>query len=220
MELSIAQKIAVWALPVLFAITVHEFAHGWMAWRLGDGTAKFLGRVSLNPLKHIDPIGTIIVPAILMFLGGFMFGWAKPVPVNFSSLRNPKRDMALVALAGPLSNLIMAILWSAVFSLSYHSGFIQTTGLSSDIALLLKLMGEAGVLINVMLMLFNLLPIPPLDGSRIASSFMNNKLAYQYNLLERYGFVILLGLMFLGMFERFLSPWVYFVGTQIIQLFI
>lgn len=214
MELSIAQKIAVWVLPVLFAITVHECAHGWAAWKLGDGTAKFLGRVTLNPIKHIDPIGTIVVPLVLLIFGGFIFGWAKPVPVNYEGLFKPKRDMALVALAGPLSNLLMAFVWGIVFAIGYHLGN------HSDVVLLVRLMGEAGVLINVMLMLFNLLPIPPLDGSRVATSLMNNKMAYQYNLLERYGFVILLVLMFLGLFQQFLSPWVFGVSRLIIHLFI
>lgn len=214
MDLTLIQKIAVWVLPVLFAITVHEYAHAWSAWKLGDHSARFLGRVTLNPFKHMDPLGTVIVPLIMLIFGGFIFGWAKPVPVNVEALYKPKRDMALVALAGPLSNLIMALSWSVVFALSIHSGS------DGNITLLLKLMGEAGILINVMLMLFNLLPIPPLDGSKVASSLMNKKMAYQYNLLEHYGFIILLGLMFLGVFQQFLSPWVIGLSTLILHLFV
>ena len=161
-ELTLAGRIAVWALPVIFAVTVHEVAHGWVANKLGDNTAKSLGRLTLNPISHMDLIGTIIVPAVLLFLGGFIFGWAKPVPVNWNKLANPKRDMVYVAIAGPLANLAMAIAWGVVMKIGYIIGsdneFISTP---------LIYMGYAGVFINSVLMMLNLLPILPLDGGRV-----------------------------------------------------
>lgn len=189
-HLTIIQKFAIWVLPVLFAITVHEVAHGWVASKLGDKTALMLGRLTLNPLKHIDPIGTIIVPAILLYLGGFIFGWARPVPVTYSNLRNPKRDMALVAAAGPIANLIMAAIWAAVAKI----GVIL---LQQNIgwALAVVLMGQAGILINLVLMVLNLIPIPPLDGSRIVSAFLPDKVGYVYNRIAPYGIFILLFLL-------------------------
>src|SRR5438105_13994721 len=156
-QMNFIAKLAVWAIPVLFAITVHEVAHGWVAYKLGDKTAWMMGRLTLNPIKHIDPIGTILVPLVLLFLGGFMFGWAKPVPVNFSSLRNPKRDMALVAAAGPATNFLMAIVWAIIMKIGlivYHTGF--------HAAELFIYMGFAGIFINLIIMVLNLLPIPPL----------------------------------------------------------
>ena len=192
-ELTIMQKLAIWALPVIFAITLHEAAHGWMAEKLGDKTARMLGRVTLNPLKHIDPVGTILVPGLLLFFGGFIFGWAKAVPVTTRNLRRPKTDMAWVAIAGPTANLIMAVLWALLLKLGYMLVESQP-----GIGQFLIYSGVAGVSINIILMVLNLLPIPPLDGSRILSAFLPDSLAWQYNRLEPFGLFILLGLLFFG----------------------
>ncbi|MFJ5445613.1 site-2 protease family protein [Methylobacillus methanolivorans] len=200
MELTLIQKIAIYALPVIFAITVHEAAHGYIARYFGDTTAESLGRITLNPIKHIDPIGTILVPALLVLSGtGFLFGWAKPVPVDFSRLRNPKRDMRWVAAAGPASNFLMAIFWAVVYKFSAMAG---------DFAVPLALMGQAGILVNVVLMVLNLLPLPPLDGGRIAVSLMPNQMAYKFAQLERYGFIILLVLMFTGILSKIMMPFI------------
>lgn len=187
------QTLVIWALPVLFAITVHEVAHGWMAKQLGDRTAMMLGRLTLNPLKHIDPIGTVIIPVLMLMMGGFIFGWAKPVPVTWENLRHPKKDMALVAIAGPAANLIMAILWVIVMKLAW-----LLSGYAPMISEPLIYMGAAGVTINIVLMILNLLPIPPLDGSRIISSFLPDRMAWRYNQLENYGLLILLTLLVTG----------------------
>lgn len=192
-ELTLLQKLSIWALPVIFAITLHEAAHGWMAEKLGDKTARMLGRVTLNPIKHIDPIGTILVPGLLLFFGGFLFGWAKAVPVTMQNLRNPRVDMAWVALAGPTANLIMAVLWALVLKAGY-----MLLASSPEIGQFMIYSGIAGVSINIILLVLNLLPIPPLDGSRILSAFLPRKLAWQYNKLEPYGLFILLGLLFFG----------------------
>lgn len=201
MQLSTLQMFAVWVLPVLFAITVHEVAHGWVASKLGDKTAFIMGRITLNPLKHIDLIGTILVPAVLLILGGFVFGWAKPVPVNFANLKHPKRDMALVAAAGPCSNLIMAILWGLIAKLG-----VVLLGLGWSWSLALVYMGQAGIFINLILMVLNLIPIPPLDGSRIVSSFLSNKIAYKYNRIGPYGFFIILLLLVTGLLGHIFLP--------------
>jgi Zn-dependent protease len=188
------QTLLIWVIPVLLAITLHEAAHGWMASKFGDHTARMMGRVTLNPVKHIDPVGTIVVPlALLIMSTGFIFGWAKPVPINFNALRSPKSGMIWVALAGPGANLIMAI------------GWIFIAILSINIPVMLKMAG-AGIFINILLAVFNLLPIPPLDGSRVISALLPNPLAYKYNQLERYGFLILIGLMFIGGFSYIVWP--------------
>lgn len=188
-ELSLIQRIVVWILPVVFAITVHEVAHGWVAKLHGDDTAWQLGRLTLNPFKHVDLVGTILLPGLLLLTGtGFIFGWAKPVPVDPSNLRHPRRDMALVAVAGPLSNLIMALLWA----LLARVGVMLNT---EAISLPLIYTGIAGISINLVMALLNLLPIPPLDGSRIVSGVLPASWAYQYNKLERFGFLILIGLL-------------------------
>ena len=206
MELSVFQKIAIFTLPVLFAITVHEYAHGWAASRLGDNTARMAGRLTLNPIKHIDLVGTIIIPIVLLLLGGFLFGWAKPVPVDARNLRSPRGDMAWVAIAGPFSNLIMAFLWSLLLPL----GKI-VFNISSDVGLLMIYMAQAGVLINLALMLLNLIPIPPLDGSRILSAFLPLRLSYQYNRLEQYGFIFLIILLAFGWLGNIIGPPLYYL---------
>lgn len=200
-ELTLIQKVVVWSLPVLFAITVHEVAHGWVARRLGDPTAMMMGRLTLNPLKHIDPIGTVVVPIVLLLLGGFIFGWAKPVPVTWRNLRNPKRDMALVALAGPISNLLMALFWAALAKIG-----LMIVATTPFIGMPLFYMGGAGIFINVALMVLNLLPLPPLDGGRVASGLLPGPWAYKFDRLEPYGFFILLGLMATGILSAIMNP--------------
>ncbi len=191
-ELSVIQRIAVWILPVIFAITVHEVAHGWVAKKYGDNTASRLGRLTLNPVKHVDLFGTIILPGLLLMTGtGFIFGWAKPVPVDARNFKRPLKDMAVVALAGPVSNLIMAFIWALIIRLGI---FIGTN--AEAISLPLIYTGVAGISINLVLAMINLLPIPPLDGSRILTGILPNYWAWQYNRLERYGFILLLVLLY------------------------
>jgi Zn-dependent protease len=182
---ALIQTVALAAIPVLFAITLHEAAHGYAARHFGDMTAYQQGRISLNPLHHIDPVGTILLPLLTLFLGGILFGWAKPVPVNFSALRRPKQDMLWVALAGPASNLVMALMWGALIKvalLNPHNYFAQP----------LIGMAQIGVTINAVLMVLNLLPLPPLDGGRIAMSLLPHRQAFQLAKLEPYGMVILI----------------------------
>ncbi|WP_284452266.1 site-2 protease family protein [Methylophaga thalassica] len=200
-EFSLVQKIIIWAIPVLFAITVHEVAHGWVALKLGDRTAQMLGRLTLNPFKHIDPIGTVLVPGLLLLLGGFVFGWAKPVPVSYQNLHQPKRDMAWVAAAGPAANFIMAIIWAIVAKLG-----LMLIHANITLGQPMMLMGFAGILINTMLMMLNLLPIPPLDGSRVLSSWLPGPMAYKFSRIEPYGFFILLGLLYFGILNLILWP--------------
>ncbi len=209
MELTLVQTIAVYALPVVFAITLHEAAHGYVAKHFGDLTAYAEGRVSLNPLRHIDPIGTVALPLVLLvvtklFGGGIIFGWAKPVPVNFGNLRSPKRDMLWVAAAGPLANLAMALGWA----LALNAGLMLPGGY---FALPLILMGAAGVFINVIIMVLNLLPLPPLDGGRILVSLLPHRLAYNVARIEPYGFVILIVLLFAGVLGLILWPLIHIV---------
>lgn len=188
-ELTLIQRIVVWLLPVVFAITVHEVAHGWMAKQYGDKTADQQGRLTLNPLKHIDPIGTIIVPGLLLItFTGFIFGWAKPVPVDARNFKNPKKAMMMVALAGPVANLLMAVGWAVLarIGITIEAEFISMPLIYS---------GVAGITINLVLALINLLPIPPLDGSRVLSGLLPDYWAWRYNKLERWGFLILLLLL-------------------------
>ncbi len=192
-ELNMIQLLVVLAPPLLLAITLHEVAHGWVALRCGDTTAKDLGRLSLNPLRHIDPIGTVLVPALLAVFGGFIFGWAKPVPVNYHRLRQPKRDMALVALAGPGSNLIMALGWGLV-AVTGHSLGDTLPWLGEP----LLLMGVAGIDVNVMLGVLNLVPIPPLDGSRVLVGILPDRYGLAMARMEPYGLIILVLLLTSG----------------------
>ena len=207
MEFNLVQTIAIYALPVIFAITLHEAAHGYVARHFGDNTAYVLGRVSLNPLRHIDPVGTVLVPLLilttssLLGAGGILFGWAKPVPVDFSGLRHPKRDMLWVAAAGPFANLVMALLWAFAFKFALITP-------QNTFTLPLSLMAKAGITVNLVLMLLNLLPILPLDGGRIAVSLLPNRLAYSFSRLEPYGFPILLLLLFTNMLGAILNPMV------------
>lgn len=196
---NLIQSLAVYALPVIFAITLHEAAHGYVARHFGDTTAWRMGRVSLNPLRHVDPVGTILVPALLLATSGMLFGWAKPVPVNFGRLRNPKQDMLWVAAAGPAANLLMAFAWAALFKVSMPAGFSSGNPW-------LAAMGVAGIEINTALMLLNLLPIPPLDGGRIAVSLLPHRLAWKFARIEPYGFIILLALLFTHILDRVLGP--------------
>lgn len=211
MELSLIQKIVIYALPVIFAITVHEAAHGYAAKYFGDMTAYKAGRISLNPMRHIDLFGTIILPALTLVLGGMLFGWAKPVPVDFNRLRNPKRDMLWVAAAGPASNFVMAILWVFVIKFSI--------GAPESISYPLSVMGKAGITINIVLMVLNLLPLPPLDGGRIAVSLLPMKYAMKFAQIERYGFIILIALMFSGVLNQILNPLINVVYSLIKSLF-
>ena len=196
---SIIRDIAIMALPVIFAITLHEAAHGYVAKYYGDLTAYAQGRISLNPLRHIDLIGTIIVPVGLYALSGFLFGWAKPVPVNFSNLRNPKNDMFWVALAGPGANLLMAVIWAYIIKFGIAIP-------ESDFSKPMIIMGQFGVLINAILLVLNLLPLPPLDGGRIAVSLLPQRIAYRFAQIEPYGFPILIILIFTGVLGAVILP--------------
>ena len=189
-DLSLIQRIVVWILPVVFAITVHEVAHGWMAKKFGDNTASSQGRLTLNPIKHIDWFGTVILPGLLLMTGtGFIFGWAKPVPVDARNFKNPLHAMAVVAAAGPIANLLMATAWALLARLGILIGV-------EVITLPLIYTGAAGISINLVLALINLIPIPPLDGSRILTGLLPHRLAWQYNRLEPYCFYILIALLY------------------------
>ncbi|HEV7929789.1 MAG TPA: site-2 protease family protein [Nitrosospira sp.] len=208
---SIIQNVAIYALPVIFAITLHEAAHGYVAKHFGDMTAYAQGRVSLNPVRHIDPLGTILLPLLTLLLGGILFGWAKPVPVDFSALRRPKQDMLWVALAGPAANLFMALLWAFVIKLGLALS-------ETDLARPMVLMGEAGIKINVILMVLNLLPLPPLDGGRIAVSLLPHRLANSFARIEPYGFMILLLLLMTGVLGAIIGPFIA-LTIQLVALF-
>jgi Zn-dependent protease len=199
----------------LFAISLHEVAHGWVASFFGDKTAKMTGRLSLNPLKHIDPIGTVLVPILMLVVSNFVFGWAKPVPVDPRNMRNPRRDMAIVALAGPISNLLMAFCWGGIAKLGIY---LEQNG-SEWFGTPLILMGGAGIMINVVLAVLNLLPLPPLDGGRIFSSILPRRSAYYLSMLEPYSFFILVLLMFTGVLSRVMGPPVYILINWIGGLF-
>jgi len=214
MHLTFIQKIVIWALPVLFAITIHEVAHGWVASKLGDKTALMLGRLTLNPFKHIDLIGTILVPLILLTFSNFIFGWAKPVPINPRNFQHRRRDMLLVAIAGPFTNLLMAFIWGGIMKL----GLIMM-GVNNSWALPIVLMGQAGILINVVLMVFNLIPIPPLDGSHFISALIPGRWAYHYDKVGRFGFFIVLLLIVTGVLIYILGPPIFYLNHLISVVF-
>lgn len=200
-EFSTVYQILIWSIPVLFAITLHEVGHGWVAMLLGDPTAKDQGRLSLNPLKHVDPIGTVIVPLIMFFASGFIFGWAKPVPVDWNRLKNTKRDIALVALAGPFANLLMIIFWLIIAKF-----FIAAAEGDNTTAHIITLMALAGIVINSLLMILNLFPLPPLDGSRVVFSLLPEPIASRYAKLEPYGLIILVLLLVSGVLFEIIGP--------------
>lgn len=195
MELNLFQAIAVYALPVIFAITLHEAAHGYVARHFGDMTAYAAGRISLNPLRHVDPLGTLLIPALTLSAGGILFGWAKPVPVNFGNLKNPKRDMRWVALAGPAANLLMAVAWALIHKMilalpSAGSAFLLATS-------------AVGVRLNLLFMALNLLPLLPLDGGRVVASLLPGRAAHQYEKMEPFGIYILLALILIEAYLKF-----------------
>jgi len=215
MEFNLVQTIAIYAIPVIFAITLHEAAHGYVARHFGDLTAWRLGRISLNPVRHIDLVGTIVVPLVILVTSklfggaGILFGWAKPVPVDFHALRSPKRDMLWVAAAGPAANLVMALGWAMVMK-------VAITVQPNAFTLPASLMADAGIIVNLVLMVLNLLPILPLDGGRIAFSLLPDRLAQRYAGLERFGFPILLLLLFTNVLGTILSPMV-LVSKELIE---
>lgn len=196
----IVQQLAIWAVPVLLAITLHEVAHGWAARALGDPTAANAGRLSLNPFRHVDPIGTVVVPGLMLMLSNFIFGWAKPVPVNPARLRHGRQSMAWVALAGPGANLLMAIGWALLLRL------LGTVGADGAMASGFASMASAGIAINLLLMVLNLLPLPPLDGSRVAAAFLPPAQARWLDRIEPYGLLVLLVLLFTGILGAVLWP--------------
>ncbi|MEY3974166.1 MAG: hypothetical protein RIS59_527 [Pseudomonadota bacterium] len=206
------RAVSIFAIPVLFAITLHEAAHGYVARHFGDTTAAAMGRISLNPARHIDPVGTLLVPILLLTLSGgsLLFGWAKPVPVNFSALRRPKQDMLWVAAAGPAANLLQALLWGLVLRLGlWAGGDTDPVGLGDGLHALtvpMVLMGAAGIIVNLALMVLNLLPLPPLDGGRMVVSLLPDRQAWQFARLERWGFLILIVLLVTGLLGSLIWP--------------
>jgi Zn-dependent protease len=198
----IIRGISIWALPVLFAIILHEVAHGWVADKLGDDTARWMGRLTLNPIKHIDPIGTILIPVVLLVVGSpFLFGYAKPVPINFRKLRRPKQDMVWVALAGPATNLLLALVSTLLLML-----VVSLPVAANWVAQPLSMMCQASIIINMVLCIFNLLPLPPLDGGRVAVGLLPGPAAYQLSRLEPFGFLIVILLLVSGILQNVIGP--------------
>ncbi len=211
-QLTLAQQISAWLLPVLLAITIHEVAHGWVARLFGDHTAEMMGRLSLNPLRHVDPVGTILVPGLMLLMpGGFVFGWAKPVPVDWRNLRRPKQDMVWVAAAGPAINLVMAVGWALLARLAL--------GLPADsMTFLLLLMGVAGMLINTVLAVLNMLPLPPLDGGRVLTGLLPTRYAIPFSRIEPYGFWILIFLLMTGSLGWLMQPMISLVLNFLVSI--
>ncbi len=203
------ERIVLSIVPLLFAIILHEVSHGWVAEKLGDPTARMLGRITLNPISHIDPIGTIILPGVLLLTGShFLFGWAKPVPVNFGNLRGGRRDMALVALSGPLCNFLLAVLSSIIFHLSF-GGVTGSAGIWDRIIVPIHVMANYSVLFNLVLMVINLLPVLPLDGGRIVAGLAPVHIAMAMERMERYGMLIVLLLIASGIWSYLVTPVIY-----------
>jgi len=200
-ELNLFYTLFVFVIPVLFAVTVHEVAHGWVASQFGDQTAKSLGRLTLNPIKHIDPVGTILVPVIMFYTSGFIFGWAKPVPVDWRNLGHPRRDMALVAIAGPAANFLMILFWAVLAKIITLLGADP-----NNLAQLILIMCGIGITINIVLMILNLFPLLPLDGGRVMTAMLPPNLAIPFSRLEPYGLIILVLLLFSGILWKILLP--------------
>lgn len=214
-ELTLIQKIVIWALPLIFAITLHEVAHGYVASLFGDHTARLSGRLSLNPIRHIDPVGTVVLPLLMLMVSNFIFGWAKPVPVDPRNFSHPRRDMAIVALAGPFSNLLMALLWAAIA----RGGMVAEQMGNDWLGVPLSYMGGAGIMINIVLAVLNLIPLPPLDGGKVLMSVLPPKLAYRVSLIEPYSFFILILLLASGLLSSVMAPMVYLLINTIGALF-
>jgi len=212
-ELDLISTLFVFVIPVIFAVTVHEVAHGWVASQFGDQTARSMGRLTLNPIKHIDPVGTIVVPAIMYFASGFIFGWAKPVPINWRNLGHPRRDMAIVAIAGPAANLLMLLFWAM------SAKVIMLLGNDSNhLTQLLFIMSNIGIMINIVLMILNLFPILPLDGGRILTAMLPRNMAISFSRMEPYGLIILVVLLLSGVLWKILLPAISGIQSLIYQL--
>jgi len=211
--MSLISQILIYAIPILLAVSLHEAAHGWIAHLLGDPTARRLGRLTANPLKHIDPIGTVAVPLLMILLVSFPFGWAKPVPVDVSNFQHPQKDMALVALAGPVSNFLMAIFWTLLLVI------VMKDGAHGGFTVALKTMAEVGVVINLVLMVLNLLPVPPLDGGRIVTGILPYKAAILFVKFEMIGMWVVIFLLASGFLGKILMPAVQAVQANLYAFF-